>query len=168
MICSEGEDFLCQHTILKAKNHWLTSLCRYTWFAALPDSKEEFPVGSQGINYQNNRDDINAAKVMKKRIGNTTALRRRRSILSEEEKEEAKRKNTISRRRHRALLSAEGSASVKNKDIASMYRHWQLLLQCHPSAHVESTHTCICRPKKKASRNDGRGTCCRKSEKRFR
>ena len=83
------------------------------------DNREEFPLGNSGTNYQSNRDEINAAKVMKKRIGNTTALRRRRSILTDEEKEEAKRKNTISRRRHRALLSAEGSASVKNKDIAS-------------------------------------------------
>ena len=91
--------------------------------AAVTHISEEFPANALGIHCKENREELKAsAKVMKKRLGNTTALRRRRSILSDEEKEEAKRKNTISRRRHRALLSAEGSASVKNKDIESKLR----------------------------------------------
>ena len=118
---------------------------------------EEFPVGTLELNYQENRDDMNAAKVMKKRLGNTTALRRRRSILSDEEKEEAKRKNTISRRRHRALLSAEGSASVKNKDIASLYRHQSNLVpshnKCFPKEFKLKDLICFRRSKEKASRN---------------
>ena len=53
--------------------------------------------------------------------GNADALRRRRSTLTDEEKEDARLKNTAARRKHRALLTREGSATVRAKDIASTY-----------------------------------------------
>lgn len=69
---------------------------------------------------QKDKEDSIEKKMLKKREGNADALRRRRSTLTEEEKDDARIKNTVARRRHRALLSLEGNASVRAKDIASM------------------------------------------------
>ena len=106
-VCTQGTRYtsqLCDH-----------SLC----FLSSVAHQDENLSDHVNRDYHIEKEGILAAKVIKRRLGNTNALRRRRAILTDAEKEEARRKNTTARRRHRALLSLEDSAAVKDKDIAS-------------------------------------------------